>query len=72
MIKKNIYILCNLMHFLFIYFSLVNVRIYPNDYSVEEEVYMANQRRRESIVAEVAQEYKKYSSIGNTYDSHLV
>ena len=60
------------MHFLFIYFSLVNVRVYPNDYSVEEEVYMANQRRRESILTEVAQECKKYSSIGNTYDSHLV
>lgn len=50
----------------------MNVRVYPNDYSVEEEVYMASLRRRESIVAEVAQEYKKYSSIGNTYDSHFV
>ena len=42
----------------------MNVRVYPNDYSVEEEVYMASLRRRESIVAEVPQSYKKYEEVG--------
>ena len=46
------------------YLFLVNVGVYPDDYSVEKEVYMTNLRRRESIVAEVPQSYKKYEEVG--------
>ena len=42
----------------------MNVGVYPDDYSVEEEVYMTNLRRKESIVAEVPQSYKKYEKVG--------
>ena len=45
----------------------MNVGVYPDDYSVEEEVYMTNLRRKESIVAEVPQSYKKYEKVGRYY-----
>ena len=60
-----------LFTYLPIYLSLVNVGVYPDDYSVEEEVYMTNLRRKESIVAEVPQSYKKYEKVGR-YTVYLV